>query len=74
MQVLSLLDKGHYLDAPAESNSGLWLDGASKFTLYSRVFARVRCPMNFDDYPFDRQSCNFKVGGLNKDVSEEVVF
>ena len=50
--------------------SGLWID-SNKNVLYSQATQiTVMCPMRFDKFPFDTQTCKFRVGSYSYDSSK----
>jgi len=50
--------------------SGLWID-SEKNVLYSQATQiTIMCPMRFDMFPFDTQTCKFRVGSYSYDSSK----
>ena len=50
--------------------SGLWID-SDKNVLYSQATQiTFMCPMRFDKFPFDTQTCKFRVGSYSYDMSK----
>ena len=50
--------------------SGLWID-SEKNVLYSQATQiTIMCPMRFDKFPFDTQTCKFRVGSYSYDSSK----
>ena len=50
--------------------SGLWID-SDKNVLYSQATQiTIMCPMRFDKFPFDTQTCKFRVGSYSYDMSK----
>ena len=50
--------------------SGLWID-KEKNLLYSQAtLITIMCPMRFDKFPLDTQTCKFRVGSYSYDMSK----
>ena len=50
--------------------AGLWID-TDKNVLYSQATQiTIMCPMRFDKFPFDTQTCKFRVGSYSYDSSK----
>jgi len=50
--------------------SGLWID-TDKNVLYSQAtLIKIMCPMRFDNFPLDTQTCPFRVGSYSYDMTK----
>ncbi len=47
-------------------------EASGTFYYMAKMFAKIRCLMNFDDFPFDGQTCYFQLGSNERDWTEEV--
>ena len=47
---------------------GLWIEG-NKLIYNIEVIATIYCPMQFDNYPMDKQHCPFQVGSFSHNGS-----
>ena len=47
---------------------GLWIEG-NKLICNIEVIATIYCPMQFDNYPMDKQHCPFQVGSFSHNGS-----
>ena len=50
--------------------AGVWIDKDKKVLYSQAVHITFICPMNFQKFPFDQQTCKFQVGSYSYDQSE----
>jgi len=50
--------------------SGLWIDRDKKVLYSQATQITIMCPMRFDKFPFDTQTCKFRVGSYSYDMSK----
>ena len=58
------------IDGAMSKLSGLWIDRDKNLWYSQNTLITFICPMRFDKFPFDTQSCKFRVGSYSLDSSK----